>query len=164
MGTFHHSFNVFVVADIFSAAVLGCSGGPGSQVNGDDESAAQVTEQSSAEPIKMPGTTDYAVPAEAAEVANPIEADADSLDRGGRIYESSCLNCHGSEGDGKGPTASRLDPEPADFRADRVLNLSDGELFYMITIGIEGSAMIPFNYLNEEQRWHLVNYIRSFQE
>jgi mono/diheme cytochrome c family protein len=57
-----------------------------------------------------------------------------------------------------------LDPKPVDFRAEHVKDLSDGELFYIITNGIEGTAMQAWTILDEEKRWDLVNYLRTFQE
>lgn len=139
----------------------GCTTTAGEPVN---SSGGDQAQQTTAEPTKKPGTTDYGVPDEDANLNNPIDPDQSSLVSGEKTYQASCLNCHGVNGDGHGPTAPRLDPEPADFRAEHVKELSDGELFYIITNGIEDSAMIPFNFLDEEKRWNLVNYIRSFQE
>jgi mono/diheme cytochrome c family protein len=107
---------------------------------------------------------DYGVPADDANAVNPIAADDASLQRGEEIYISSCIDCHGKEGRGDGVAATRLNPKPADFRDEHVKELSDGELFYIITNGIEGSAMRAWNFFDEERRWHLVNYVRTFQE
>ena len=106
---------------------------------------------------------DYGVPAEDANLVNPIPSDDASLERGGGLY-TNCVNCHGEEGRGDGPGVVTLDPKPTDFRAEHVKALSDGELFYIITNGVEGSGMRGWNFFTEEQRWHLVNYIRSLQE
>lgn len=112
------------------------------------------------EPTEETGPREYNVPPEDAALANPIEADEASLERGREIYESSCLKCHGEEGRGDGPSATN----PVDFREEFVVELSDGEIFYLITNGVEGADMWAFNFLDEDQRWHLVNYIRSLQE
>lgn len=107
---------------------------------------------------------DYGVPADDANVVNPIAADDASLQQGEETYRSSCIDCHGEEGRGDGPVGVRQNPKPADYRADYVKELSDGELFYIITNGIEGSAMRGFVFFDEEVRWSLVNYVRTFQE
>jgi mono/diheme cytochrome c family protein len=84
---------------------------------------------------------DYGVPADDANAVNPIAADDASLQRGEEIYISSCIDCHGKEGRGDGVAATRLNPKPADFRSENVKELSDGELFYIITNGTTSSRM-----------------------
>lgn len=106
---------------------------------------------------------DYNVPAAEAEVVNPIPADDASVARGEEIYQSVCADCHGEEGRGDGPLAVAFDPQPVDFQADFVRSLSDGELFYIITNGIEDTEMPDFGYFDEEDRWSLVNYLRTLQ-
>ena len=142
---------------LLSAFLASCAAG--------SEASSAETEkmQATVEPTKKPGTIDFGVPVEQAQIANPIVPEETSIQRGKEIYEASCIKCHGENGDGKGSSSHRLDPEPADFRAEHVASLSDGELFFIITNGIEDTAMVPFNYLDEDQRWHLVNYIRSFE-
>lgn len=142
---------------LLSVLLAGCAAG--------SEASSAETEKTQATvvPTKKPGTIDFGVPVEEARIANPIVPEDASIQRGKEIYEASCIKCHGENGDGKGSSTPRLDPEPADFRAEHVTSLSDGELFFIITNGIEDTAMIPFNYLDEDQRWHLVNYIRSFE-
>jgi len=115
-------------------------------------------------PTDIPATKDYGVPADDANVVNPIAADDASLQRGAELYQTSCTDCHGEEGRGDGLAAGRLNPQPSDFRADHVKELSDGELFYIITYGIEGSAMMAMGFFDEELRWHLVNHVRTLQE
>ena len=121
-------------------------------------------EQEMEEPMEEVEPKDYGVPADDANVVNPIAADDASLQQGEETYRSSCIDCHGEEGRGDGPVGVRQNPKPADFRADYVKELSDGELFYIISNGIEGSAMRGFVFFDEEVRWSLVNYVRTFQE
>jgi mono/diheme cytochrome c family protein len=40
---------------------------------------------------------------------------------------------------------------------------SDGEIFMVITNGVENTAMPSFKDLKEEDRWNLVNYIKTFK-
>ena len=121
-------------------------------------------EQEMEEPMEEVEPKDYGVPADDANVVNPIPADETSLQRGEELYKKSCIDCHGEEGRGDGLAAANLDPQPSDFRVEHVKELSDGELFYIITYGIEGSAMQARGFFDEERRWHLVNYLRTFQE
>jgi mono/diheme cytochrome c family protein len=102
---------------------------------------------------------DYGVPVEYANVVNPVSADGASLQRGEENYKANCIKCHGEEGRGDGPMAARQNPLPSDYRADHVMELSDGELFYIVTHG-----MRTWGFFDEETRWDLVNYVRTFQE
>lgn len=115
-------------------------------------------------PTVITGPKDYGVPVEYVNVVNPISADDASLQRAEENYNANCIHCHGEEGRGDGPAGVRQNPKPADYRADYVKELSDGELFYIISNGIEGSAMRSFVFFDEEVRWNLVNYVRTFQE
>ncbi len=70
---------------------------------------------------------------------------------------------HGATGRGDGPLAASLRPRPADFRTHMEAGHTDGELYTWITKGVPGTAMPPFEgQLSEDERWHLVNYIRGF--
>jgi copper transport protein len=100
-------------------------------------------------------------PASADAQTNPRPPTAESLSRGDSLYLANCAACHGSLGDGDGPTAQRsgLFMEPL---TDRVPALSDGSLAYRITVGTAGSGMPGFaSTLSDDDRWDLVNYLRQ---
>jgi len=102
-----------------------------------------------------------------------------------RIYAVNCQVCHGQTMLGDGPittlNSARGDGSkaydgavPVNLVSERVTSLSDGEIFGYITWGgrpglaaaargKESTAIMPqFGYLlTEEQRWHLVQYIRA---
>jgi len=140
-------------------ALLLLSGCSGVSMAADVEVTPEPDDETE-EPTEESGPRDYAVPAEDASIVNPIAADETSLQQGEKTYKNVCLECHGEEGRGDGPSPTN----PPDFREEYVRELSDGELFYIITNGIEGSAMPAAAVLDEEKRWNLVNYIRTFQE
>lgn len=101
------------------------------------------------------------VPPEAANVENPVEATGDSILGGQEIYAGNCRVCHGENGEGDGPGAFGLDPEPANLN-DRVPGRTDGELFWIVTNGSEGTAMPGWEgTLSEDDRWNVVNYLRE---
>ncbi len=76
------------------------------------------------------------------------------------IFAENCQTCHGPEGLGDGPAAAGLTPPPANL-AEHVLLHSDKELFNVVSVGVPETAMPPFGHLlNEEDRWHLINYLR----
>jgi copper transport protein len=94
---------------------------------------------------------------------NPIPANEDSIKQGKEIYTTLCVPCHGETGKGDGPVGLTLNPRPADLSLHAVPGVhSDGQLFEWITNGFPGSVMPAFGpALTEEQRWHLVNYVRT---
>ena len=108
---------------------------------------------------------EHGVPAEAAAMQNPFPATRESIAAGAALYTQFCAVCHGPEGRGDGPGAAALDPKPANLHADHVQKLTDGGLFWIISNGVEGTGMPAWqSALSEEQRWQLVNYLRTFQE
>ena len=79
-----------------------------------------------------------------------------------KVVEQNCVTCHGPNGKGDGPAAAALPPpKPADWTSSRVASETDGEIFWKISNG--RGAMPPWKHLPEQQRWELVNYIRSLQ-
>jgi mono/diheme cytochrome c family protein len=102
-------------------------------------------------------------PVDANSLLNPIPASPASTDAGHALYEANCLACHGPEGAGDGLVGLTLNPRPADLRAHAVPGVhSDGQLYRWITGGFPGSVMPAFaETLTDEERWHLVNYLRT---
>src|SRR5947209_9331279 len=106
----------------------------------------------------------WPVPEEAKQLKNPLQTSPAALISARAIYKDKCANCHGENGKGHGPDASRYDPTPTNFTdAAKIDSASDGELFYKIS---EGKKPMPVfkTKLTEQQRWELVLLIRSFSE
>jgi len=102
--------------------------------------------------------------------ANPIPADQASLNRGQTMYQINCDLCHGGQGKGDGPVAEKLLRKPADLTSVNVTQLSEGELFQVITDGVQpgvgrkgGMPNLRGN-LSVSDRWDVVNYVRSLQK
>jgi copper transport protein len=92
---------------------------------------------------------------------NPILPDAESVAIGEFHYQQHCAACHGVEGRGDGPAGLALSPRPADFGDGHLAIHPDGDLYYWIRNGIEGTPMPAFGeQLSSEDTWHLVNYLR----
>ena len=95
---------------------------------------------------------------------NPYPPSEPALARGERIYQMYCVGCHGASGDGRGPAAEFLDPQPQNFASLR-RNLVDdkyigGILYYQIMNGVTGSAMPYFKtHLESAKIWDVSNYI-----
>lgn len=84
-----------------------------------------------------------------------------------RLYKSKCSKCHGADGDGEGSAAEDIEIKPTAFNAPGYMeSKSDGQLFWIIDVGSEGTEMEGFGPdsdagLSEEQLWELVSYMRD---
>ena len=96
----------------------------------------------------------------AATIANPLAPSADAVNAGRATYRERCVACHGDRGRGDGAAGVTLEPKPADLVL-HVPQHTDGELYYMVSLGFPESAMPAWrSVLSEEQRWQLVHYLR----
>ena len=98
------------------------------------------------------------------ELRNPFPPNPESLQAGRLVYQQHCETCHGLAGHGDGPSAAGLKPPPANLVVHVPLH-ADGDLFGFIHDGIEGTAMVPLGEtLTDDEIWHVVNHIRTFEE
>lgn len=89
-------------------------------------------------------------------------AQAPDLVRGAALYQSQCAACHGATGAGDGPAAANLDPAPVDFTDEaRARERSIFALYQVITQGLDGTAMVSFAGLPDDDRWALAFYVGS---
>lgn len=106
------------------------------------------------------GQGKWVAPADAAAKVNPMKGNSSVIADAKKTYNTTCAPCHGEKGKGDGAAASSLNPKPADHTSAALQSESDGELFYKIS---EGRKAMPGwkGSLSEQQRWGLVNYIRT---
>lgn len=93
----------------------------------------------------------------------PLPATADSLQRGQVLFNINCVMCHGQEGTGNGTLSGYFTPKPADLTNDTVQNLSDADIYMVLTNG--WGIMPPMaENLGVSQRWDVVNHVRSLKK
>jgi mono/diheme cytochrome c family protein len=102
-----------------------------------------------------------APPAEKAK-KSPIASSPKVVEQGKKLAQVNCVSCHGASGKGDGVAAAALNPKPADWTSAKIQSESDGELFWKITTG--RGPMPPWRHLPENDRWALVQYIRSLKK
>jgi len=95
-------------------------------------------------------------------VKNPFVGNARATAEGKEIYNQMCVLCHGLKGKGNGQAGLSLVKKPANFLALKVINQTDGNIFWKITNGKAPMAAYE-ELLTEDQRWKLVNYIRELE-
>jgi len=106
--------------------------------------------------------SDWSAPAKVKNLENPVPAGNESIAAGMSIYKDRCASCHGGLGDGRGEKAGELSIAPSNFTdAHKMSASTDGELFWKISKGRRPMPAFK-DKLSEQERWQLVDYIRTF--
>jgi mono/diheme cytochrome c family protein len=98
--------------------------------------------------------------------AGPVYGDQQGSQRG--LYRRHCVHCHGTTGDGMGPTAAVLNPYPRDYRpgifkyksTERPAKPTHADLVRILREGIMGTAMPSFDLLQDDEISALVEYVK----
>ena len=106
----------------------------------------------------------WELPADADKTKNPTPATPESIAKGKELYvertKGNCIFCHAESG--AGATRENMRRKPADLtNKERMTSMTDGELFWKISKGITGIMPAGEKRMSEEERWHVVNYIRT---
>ncbi|MDD5151108.1 MAG: cytochrome c [Flavobacterium sp.] len=104
----------------------------------------------------------WVAPEYANKIKNPFIGNGSATADGKRIFGQMCVLCHGLKGEGNGEAGLSLEKKPANFLALKVVNETDGAIFWKITHGKAPMATYE-ELLTEDQRWKLVNYIRELE-
>ena len=106
-------------------------------------------------------------------VGTPIPSSPESIEKGKELFSKDgiqCNSCHGDAGRGNGDLAMDLETDwetpifPRDLTKRWTFKRGTGprDIYYTIRIGVEGTPMPSFaEDLDEEQTWHLANYVLS---
>ncbi|HEV3136496.1 MAG TPA: cytochrome c, partial [Pirellulales bacterium] len=100
------------------------------------------------------------------QAAGPVRSDQFGKESG--LYRRHCGHCHGTTGDGLGPTALILNPYPRDYRqgkfkfksTDRPDKPTTADLEMILRHGIPGTAMPSFDLLPDSQLQVLIEYVK----
>jgi len=109
----------------------------------------------------------WELPADAEKTKNPVAATPESIEKGKALYlardKGNCIFCHGETGAGNEANLPKLRRKPADLsNKERMTAMTDGEVFWKITKGINGIMPAGERKMPEaEERWDVVNYIRT---
>ncbi len=110
-----------------------------------------------------PAQEPWEVPAEYKTMKNKYPGE--DVDGYGRdLYMQHCKSCHGKEGYGDGNKAAELETEMRDLTWEEVQSQTDGELYYKSFIGRDEMPNYEKKIPDEEDRWMVINFIRSLEE
>jgi mono/diheme cytochrome c family protein len=87
---------------------------------------------------------------------NPMAGNPEAVAAGVLIYRDHCQQCHKANGAGDGGKRPSL-------RSDAIRNATDGDLEWFLRQGDLAHGMPSWSSLPENQRWQLVDYLRSLQ-
>ena len=97
---------------------------------------------------------------------NPVKITEKSLAKGKELFTIYCAICHGENGDSKGyllrEDGGKYLALPANFLSDDLMNSSNGRYYHAIMQGRNLMASYA-DKLDYEERWEVIQYIRSLQ-
>ncbi|CUT07894.1 Cytochrome C oxidase, cbb3-type, subunit III, partial [Candidatus Kryptonium thompsonii] len=94
------------------------------------------------------------------------------IERGKKVFNHVCAPCHGKDGKGDGVVSSTIFVKPRNFttgvfkfRSTESGNLpTDADLYESISLGFHNTAMPSFTALSPEDRYAVMEYIKTFSE
>jgi mono/diheme cytochrome c family protein len=92
----------------------------------------------------------------------PIAVDDRVIARGQERFNIYCSPCHDKAGTGQGTVVQRGFPGPIDLASDNTRQMTDGELFSIITNGIRNMAALG-EQVPVPDRWPIVTWVRVLQ-
>lgn len=114
------------------------------------------------EPFRYAPTPEDAARA-GVDLVNPVAADdRPALARGARLYAVHCAVCHDAGGLGRGTVVERGMIPPPSLLAVRALEMKDGQMFHIVTMG-QGNMASYAAQIEPEDRWKVIRHVRTLQ-
>jgi mono/diheme cytochrome c family protein len=106
----------------------------------------------------------WVIPDVAKNKKNPVANDAAAISTGKALWSTHCKSCHGAKGLGDGPKAAQLKTEVEDLTTADAQSATDGTFFYQISEGHEDMPAFKKKIPDEDDRWSVVNFMRSLKK
>ncbi len=91
---------------------------------------------------------------------NPQANSAESRQRGAALYTINCATCHGGKDNYPNQVGGHFNPPPPNLRDGHLAGYDEATLYQMFSLGFGRMPAFQLR-LSVEDRWHLVNYLRS---
>jgi putative copper export protein/mono/diheme cytochrome c family protein len=95
---------------------------------------------------------------------SPTGYSAEAIAQGAKLFAANCTLCHGAGGKGDGPALKSLGivPAEADLTAAHIYDHAEGDLYWWVSHGIEGTPMPGFaGRLTADERWALIDFVHA---
>jgi cytochrome c peroxidase len=102
-------------------------------------------------------------PAEARRLKSPIPSAPEHVEAARPHYDRLCASCHGIDGKARTPLAGKLPVRPTNLANYLMESMRDGEIFWVITRGIEQHMPAFDKQLSEIERWEMVQAVRALR-
>ncbi|MCI1265866.1 MAG: c-type cytochrome [Saprospiraceae bacterium] len=106
----------------------------------------------------------WEVPANYVKMKNPVASNPTSIAEGKVLWNKHCKSCHGGKGLGDGSKAAQLKTEPGDFSTASFQSQSDGALFYKTSEGRDDMPNFKKKIPDADERWSIINFIRTLKK
>lgn len=122
-------------------------------------------------PAALPDTT--VAPAEltlqesksvpAADITKLSQPNDSLVQIGKKIFGTTCIACHGTDGRGDGPVSAGLNPAPRNFtnKEGWINGPKLTSIYQTLQEGIKGSAMVAYQQFSPAEKFALAHYIRT---
>jgi len=100
-------------------------------------------------------------PVDLKQIKNPSP---DFIANGKKIFETTCISCHGEKGSGDGTAGAMLNPKPRNFTATSgwTNGRNIDQMYKTLQEGITKNGMAAYEYLQAADRLAIISYIRTF--
>ena len=158
---------LFVSAFKFESASSGQNANSSTTTNKNQNDSRSITPAAKAAPPQQDFSKNtWELPDDADKTPNPVASSPESIAKGQELYleqtKGNCIFCHGETGAGNEANLPKLRRKPANLsNKERMTAMTDGEVFWKISKGINGIMPAGEKRMTEEERWNVVNYVRT---
>lgn len=103
----------------------------------------------------------WTIPGKYKAMKNPHAGDKSLIPVGKALWAKHCKSCHGTAGLGDGPKAGSLKTKIGSFATKTFQAQADGVIYYQSFVGRDEMPNFEKKIPDDEDRWAIINYIRT---